>query len=52
MKLIGKAVTVALLAAAAVSTANAAYVTTFTSGQTTEVAGATVVDFEGGMPAG
>jgi hypothetical protein len=51
MKLIGKAVSIAVLAAAAVSTANAGYVTSFTDGQTTTVAGATVYDFEGGKPA-
>lgn len=32
-------------------TANAAYITTFTPGQTSSVAGATVYDFEGGKPA-
>jgi voltage-gated potassium channel Kch len=51
MKLIGKAVSIAVLAAAAVSTANAGYITTFTAGQTTTVAGATVYTFEGGKPA-
>ena len=51
MKLIGKAVSIAVLAAAAVSTANAGYITTFTAGQTTTVAGATVYNFEGGKPA-
>lgn len=51
MKLIGKAVSIAVLAAAAVSTANAGYVTTFTAGLTTTVAGATGYDFEGGKPA-
>ncbi|HEY5755903.1 MAG TPA: PEP-CTERM sorting domain-containing protein [Steroidobacter sp.] len=51
MKFMGKAVSIATLAVAAVTTANAGYITTFTGGQTTTVAGATVYDFEGGKPA-
>lgn len=47
---LGKTASIAVLIAASVSTANAAYITTFTSGQTTNVAGATVYDFEGGKP--
>lgn len=48
---IGKTASIAVLIAASMGTANAAYVTTFTPGQNTGVAGATVYDFEGGMPA-
>jgi hypothetical protein len=39
----------AVLAAGTSSIANAAYITTFTSGMTTQVAGATVFDFDSGV---
>lgn len=42
---------IAALIAASVGTADAAYITTFTPGQTSSVAGATVYDFEDGKPA-
>ncbi|HMN43285.1 MAG TPA: PEP-CTERM sorting domain-containing protein [Povalibacter sp.] len=47
MNLLCKAVSMALLSAP--MAANAAYITTFTEGQTTTVAGATVFDFEGSL---
>jgi len=49
MNLLCKTVSTALLASISMA-ANAAYIT-FTGGQTTTVAGATVFDFEGGKPA-
>lgn len=51
MKFTGRAACIAMSMFAAASSANAGYVTTFTSGQTTTVAGATVYDFETGKPA-
>lgn len=51
MKLIGRTFSIAALTVASAATANAAYITTFTAGQTTSIAGATVYDFEGGKPA-
>lgn len=48
MKFPVRSTVLAALSIATVATANAGYVTTFTSGQTTTVAGATVFDFEGG----
>ena len=50
MNVVTKTLATTLLTGAAM-TANAAYIPTFTSGQTTTVAGATVFDFEGGKPA-
>jgi hypothetical protein len=50
MHVLTKTLTTTLLIGTAMA-ANAAYVPTFTSGQTTTVAGATVFDFEGGKPA-
>jgi PEP-CTERM motif len=49
MKLIGKTVSIAALTVAWIATANAGYITTFTAGQTTTVAGATVFDFDSGL---
>jgi hypothetical protein len=45
-----KSIAIAALIVASVGTANAAYITTFTPGQTSSIAGATVYDFEGGKP--
>jgi PEP-CTERM motif len=52
MKLTGKKKSIAIAAVivASVGTANAAYITTFTPGQTSNVAGATIYDFEVGKP--
>ncbi len=52
MKLIGKTVLIAALTVAGIATANASYITTFTAGQTTTVAGATVFDFDSGLSSG
>jgi hypothetical protein len=49
MKLLSKALVASVLFAAG-SVANAAYITEFTSGMTSAVAGATIYDFEGGVP--
>jgi hypothetical protein len=51
MKVFGKTAAIAALAVTSVATANAGFVTTFTDGQTTTVAGATVYTFDSGtMP--
>ena len=50
MKLLGKTLSSVALMSLSVA-ANADFIVTFTPGQTTQVAGATVVDFEGGKPA-
>lgn len=49
MKLLGKTLSAIALACTSLA-ANAAYITTFTSGMNTQVAGATVYDFENGKP--
>jgi PEP-CTERM motif len=49
MKLITKSVSIAALTVAGIATANAGYIATFTAGQTTTVAGATVLDFDSGL---
>lgn len=50
MNVTGTAVSIAMSMLAAAGSANAGYITTFTSGQTTTVAGATIYDFETGKP--
>ena len=49
MKLITNTVSIAALTVAGIAPANAGYITTFTAGQTTTVAGATTFDFDAGV---